>query len=182
MSGPRPPVLAESVTLSTRLRPRAATAAVPFLAGAAFVAGALISMTSAYFVWSPTYQTIYMGPPPSGGCACTVHLVGWPVFMVWIIGALIPFGVLVRPRVSALLAALTGLIGLVPAGYLVWILLLWAPYPPGVAAAPGVVALLVLLLLGLGAEVCGMISFAKSASRDPKGVAVGNSASSPPAP
>lgn len=102
--------------------------------------------------------------------------------MVWIIGALLPFGVLVRPRISALLAALTGLIGLFPAGYLVWILLVWAPYPPGVAAAPGVVALLVLLLVGLGAEVCGMIAFAKSASRERNRVAVGSSGSSPPAP
>lgn len=136
--------------------------------GIAVLGGGLLSIIAAYSLWFPTYQVTFSGPPPGGGCVCSVHLIGWPVFAFWLVGAVVPAGVFLRPSLWAAFVAVTSLVGVSVAGYLVWLLALWAPFPPGLSEAPRVATLLGLVLVGFGAQVFGLITLRASRTGGPE--------------
>jgi hypothetical protein len=120
------------------------------------ISGGPVSVVAAILVWLPTYLVYFSGPPPSGGCACILHLVTWPVLVFWISGALVPFFGFVSRPFWGVYAAYTFLVALSSAGLAANIMLIWAPYPPGIAAAPGIIALLLIMTAGYAAQITGL--------------------------
>lgn len=121
-----------------------------FYCASLMVVGMTVSVVSAVLVWLPTYPNL----APVPGSADVVHLISTPYLLLWVIGALVPLLVFLRPKFWGWFFSVAVVATATVIGFAVSLALLPPPssYLP---AIPGAILISLAYILGFTLELLG---------------------------